>query len=976
MKKTIVMLATSFVLLHAMVMAATTGKISGVVVDAKTGQPLIGANVLIEGTQLGGISDAKGEFFIINIPPGEYSLKTSYMGYETQAATGVRVNIERTTNMDVRLTPTVLSGKEVVVVAQRERIQRDVSYSQKAITAEEIIAAPTGQDLRETIAMGVGIMRDVYGHISIRGGEMDEVGFFVDDFSMNDRRMGSPIIQIPKAAVKEIQVLTGGFNAEYGEARSGMINIVTKEGSAAYHGSIDYRMSPAALKHFGPNVYDANAPENWWEVGRFLSMGPSEDRDGDGTPDFEGWTSFMKRNPKGITPAGSFGGPIRTAEEGLAVWEFQHRPLEYGNKPDHYIESAFGGAVPFTKGKLTFFYNGYYDRSMWPFRLSTYRPAFTDQTQTLKLKYPITKNISLRYTGNYGEIHSLTYQPGVNQFINPHYWDNVTDASYGVFNGHLYNADSRVGQATIWRTMHGMDLTHTLNKNSFYEARFQYERTRYREHPGPGRSGAIVATIGEVKLDETPIGFAADKWKDVQNYHRLSEDKGQRDYSWYETFQMRGDYTNQITGSHQIKAGFKGILDKMHLHYGIDMWDQAMKNRFSQWTSRDVNYAELSAYVQDKIEFEGMVMNAGLRLDAFDPNSYTFIDPWSRYYGNKVNYDSLLFAPHADANMKLALSPRVGVSHPISDNSKLFFNYGYFYQRGSVESLYKDLQQRTSRLNQMGNPELNYLKTISYELGIEQSLFNLFSYRLAGYYKDVSNQVSSVTFTGIKSDISYTRTMNNGYKDQKGFELEVNMLRVGYFSGWMNYNYMISSSGWYGWKTIYQDPLKKNVLQSSNQSKPKPQPWLRANLVFRTPEWKEAGVLKNVLSNLMISTYVQWRSGQWLTYHSDAYQGVEENNIHWLPWYNIDLNLSKGFQILGMRPYLYCEVHNLLNKRFLTSDFGLWRAETTYLETIAKVGLKPGEYDNPEVQKIMDKEWSALLWGTTRDIWLGVRIEF
>ncbi|MDZ7724415.1 MAG: hypothetical protein U5R06_16830 [candidate division KSB1 bacterium] len=149
---------------------------------------------------------------------------------------------------------TTIEGEEVAIVAEREKIQKDVSFSQMALTAREINSMPTGVDLRESIAMGVGIERNLYGHLSIRGGEIDEIGYFVDDLSRNDRRVGMPVIKVPQSAVKEIQVLTGGFSAEYGQARSGMINVVTKDGGPNYTFSLDYRTSPAARKHFEPNI--------------------------------------------------------------------------------------------------------------------------------------------------------------------------------------------------------------------------------------------------------------------------------------------------------------------------------------------------------------------------------------------------------------------------------------------------------------------------------------------------------------------------------------------------------------------------------------------------------------------------------------------------------------------------------------------------------------------------------------------------
>ena len=965
MKKEFLFLSLLLLFVCSLTMAATTGKIAGKVTDAETGEALPGVNVIIDGTQMGAATNLKGEFFIINVPPGNYSIKATFIGFNSKSITNVKVSIDRTTTINFELSQTVIAGEEVVVVAGREKIRKDVSYSQRSISAAEIITVPTGTDLRETIAMGVGIQRDLYGHISIRGGEVDEVGFFVDDFSQNDKRLGIPVMQIPKAAIEEIQVLTGGFGAEYGEARSGMINIVTKEGGKTYHGSVDYRMSPVARKHFGPDIFSA---ENWWQVGRFLTLQPSEDRDGDGNPDFEGWNSFFERNYPSTLG--------ESPEELLEIWKWRHRPLEYGNEADHYVEGTLGGPVPFTGGKLSFFLNSYYDRTLYAFRLS--RPAYTDYTGNLKLRYDISKNMTLRFKGNYGETQSCTYDGfAFNEqslmYVNPHSFDNMAE-SYSM--SQLYNSDSRMPRTNTWRGVGAIDFTHVLNANSFYEIKFQYDQTRYRVHPGPMRDTTPIKIVGNFGLDETPLGFSADKWKDQLNLHRLSEDYGYRDYSWYEAYMVRTDYTNQINTAHQLKLGIGGTLNKMYLAYGRDRWTNWPKYRFDWWTSRPVKYLEGYFYAQDKLEFEGMIMNVGLRLDAFDPNEQTFSETWSHYY-TKINYDSLYYAPTEDPKVKWVLSPRLGISHPISDNSKLFFNYGYFFQRADVGKLYQDIRRPTTIFRQMSNPDLDPRKTISYELGVEQNVADWFSYTLSGYYKDVSGEISEVRYIGIKN-IDYRRYINNRYKDIRGFELQVDFPQHYYFSGWLNYNYMLTSSGWYGLSQIYEDPLKKNILQSPNQSKPKPRPWFRANIMFSLPEFREVAWYQKALSDLRLSAYIQWRSGEWLTYHSDNYPGTEENNIHWKAWHNVDLNITKGIHVLGLRVFAYAEIHNLLNTKKLSSESGRYDPVEIepYLDLVKQEGLKPGEFDNPKVQELVDKAKYWALYGAPRDIWLGLRFEF
>ena len=956
--------------------AATTGKIGGKVVDKDSGDPLPGVNISIDGSAMGAATDTRGNYFILNVPPGNYTVVASMMGYDKVKTTNVQVYIDRTTNVNFGLKMTTLQGQEVTVVAEREKIQADVSYSQLSITSDEIETAPTGVDLREAISMGVGIERDLYGHISIRGGEIDEIGYFVDDLSRNDRRIGIPVIKVPQSAVKEIQVLTGGFNAEYGEARSGMINVVTKEGGSDYTFSVDYRMSPAARKHFGPDLF---SPENWWDVGRYLYMEPSPDRDGDGVPDFEGWISYMERNNGQKSIPGPYGtaGVAKSAEEMFEIWKYQHRPQEYANEADNYVEGTFGGPVPFTNNKLNFFYSGYFDRTLFAFRFAI--PAYVDQAHTLKLNYQLTDNIKLRYTGNYGETRSVTYNAEPGTFVDVHHWGNVMDAMDGVAAGHLYNSDTRLVNADVWRSLQGLELSHVLNEKSFYEVKLQYDRTKYRAHPGEMRDTTVVKVIGDVRLDETPYNFAPNKYKDVLNIHRLGEDKGWRDYTWYETVQMRADYTNQITNRHQIKTGIKGTLNKMYLDYGRHRWsDSHINEPHEYWTSRDISYLELGGYVQDKIEFEGMIMNIGLRFDSFRSNEQAFTDPWSYFYSKGVNYDSLYFADAEIPDMKFVLSPRLGVSHPITENAKLFFNYGYFYQRATIDNLYGDIRKLTSSLDQMGNPSLDFRKTISYELGVEQNLFDLFTYKLTGYYKDVSNEIGTVTFSGNTYSYSYDRDMNNRYKDIRGFEVELYLPYSKHFSGRVSYDYRLLNYGWYGFRTYYEDPFKRNVIQSPNQSKPRPRPKFRANLTFKNPPASSESIMNKILSDIIISTYFQWEAGAWLTYHSESYPGTEENNIQWTPWYNLDVNISKGFKLFGVQTEIYTEIFNVLNSKFLNANGSFWNQSITsqeqYLELVAEKGLDPGEYKDPDVQKFLEKSMYYLLYGPKRDIWFGIRM--
>jgi len=110
----------------------TTGKIAGKISDAVTGDPLPFVNVIVLGTTIGGASDIDGNYSILNIPPGNYNVKASAIGYNAVTVTNVRVSIDLTTQVDFQLNETSLQlGQDVVVVATKPLIQKDLTASTK-----------------------------------------------------------------------------------------------------------------------------------------------------------------------------------------------------------------------------------------------------------------------------------------------------------------------------------------------------------------------------------------------------------------------------------------------------------------------------------------------------------------------------------------------------------------------------------------------------------------------------------------------------------------------------------------------------------------------------------------------------------------------------------------------------------------------------------------------------------------------------
>jgi hypothetical protein len=762
---------------------------------------------------------------------------------------------------------------------------------------------------------------------------------------------------------------------------SGMINIVKKEGASdRYTGSFDYRLSPPGRKHFGPDIYSA---DNWWDVGRFLTMEPAEDRNGDGDPDFEGWTSWYNANKnraKGSSDSLTY-----------EIWKWRHRSRDYADKPDYYIEATLGGPVPFTKGKVTFFLDGYSDNSQFPFPVD--RPAFYNYAANLKLRFALGPMTKLYLRGGYSGVHSVTYDSAYERrltgsyyalsdaYVNPHYWENV-GYTFKALNRwkHIYDTDGRLAKTNIWRYDLGLELEQTLNRNSFYSLRMQYNQKRYLTGHGTWRNPDTLGWIGDWPMTEEPEGYVPDKYKDQLAFQCMGAGNGERDSTRYETYFINADYTNQLSSVHQLKVGAGLTVQNMHLKYGTDRLKQDAKVRYESWQDRTLNFLEGYTFIQDKIEFEGMIMDIGLRADVMNHNEPQFLEAYSSYYLRKINFDSLYQAPHEVLDgMKIILAPRLGVSHPIGVSSKIFFNYGYFYQRPRIEHLFLHEQSYTQVLRTMGNPELDYRKVISYEVGVEQSLAGMLSFTLTGYYKDVSNEIGTVTYYG-NNGAQYQREENNRYLDVRGFEFETRFHR-GVIRAMVSYDHRIQSGGQYGWNRIYEDPFRDNILKSAKQGLAKARPEVSAYAGVITPEAKGRSLRDVLFSGLSMTFYFRWRAGRWMTYHSDYYPGDEVNNIHWTPKHNIDLRLEKDIKIGRFRVAAYTEVRNLLNGKFLTSDLdyyydkgGVFR--NNYLELAGELGLNPGEYDHPEIEKLLMPLGYYTLYGFPRDIWLGLKFRF
>lgn len=226
----------------------TTGKISGTAIDGSTKEPLLGATIQIVGTSLGAASGVDGSFIILNVSPGTYSVRVSSLGYEAKLIEQVKIVADQTTTLAVSLKPTNVELSEVIVSAQTPAIQKDLTSSISVISFGDIEALPVAS-FTELIGLQAGVVGSG-SNLHVRGGRSNEVAYLVDGAYVEDPLLGGLATQINNDAIQEMSLLSGTFNAEYGNAMSGVVNIVTRQGGEKFSGKVEGRTSEFGVADF------------------------------------------------------------------------------------------------------------------------------------------------------------------------------------------------------------------------------------------------------------------------------------------------------------------------------------------------------------------------------------------------------------------------------------------------------------------------------------------------------------------------------------------------------------------------------------------------------------------------------------------------------------------------------------------------------------------------------------------------------
>ena len=209
--------------------AGTTGKLTGKATDAKTNEALPFVNITITGTSLGAATDIDGNYIILNIPPGKYNVKAQSVGYQPVIMENISISIDLTTKLDFSLTSSTVELQAVIIQGKQDQLKKDVTSSQSMVTADQINSLPVAE-FDDVLRLQTGVSKDANGGFHIRGGRSSEIAYWVNGISITDPYDNSRGVDIDNSSIQELQVISGTFNAEYGNAMSGIVNTVTKEG--------------------------------------------------------------------------------------------------------------------------------------------------------------------------------------------------------------------------------------------------------------------------------------------------------------------------------------------------------------------------------------------------------------------------------------------------------------------------------------------------------------------------------------------------------------------------------------------------------------------------------------------------------------------------------------------------------------------------------------------------------------------------
>lgn len=846
MRKVLLLLLTSFTFFTSSLIAGSTGKLTGNVTDKDTKEPLPFVNVIVLGTNYGAATDLDGNYVILNIPPGTYNVKAQYVGYQAMVVENIQVSIDLTTRVDFQLSASAVQMEDVIVEAKQETIKKDVTSSQSLISSDQIQALPV-TELNDVIQLQAGVTKDANGDFHIRGGRTSEISYWVNGISITDAYDNSRGIEIDNSSVQELQVISGTFNAEYGNSMSGIVNTVTKEGGKQYHGDI--------------KVYS----------GDYLS-------------DFTSYFTYINHfNP-------------------VTNYNFQ---------------GSLSGPFPFTDENLTFFANARYnndDGYLYGIR------NFTTTGQQGDGAF-VPMNWHKRWIGQ----GNLTYWMFQNLKLNGEFLyskDNYQDYD------HTFKWDPDGNTFKFSNSYNGaFTITHLLSSSTFYTLKGSYFLHDFNEH--------LYDSPNDPRyLSPDSLNTVSYAFHDVgTNLHRF--------YRQTKTYLLKGDFTSQVTENHLLKIGVEAqnyILDyddynliPKTLPNGdvVEPFEPMIPDVTNPLRATyHVKPFQIAGYIQDKIEFNDVIINFGLRLDYFDPQGKVLVDPTDPNIYNplRAGLDSLSIAQrepyfYKNTTPKYQFSPRFGIAYPLSESGVVHFSYGQFLQIPSFQYLYDRGQylvpESGTPTSVYGNPDLKPQSTVMYEIGFRQEFFSDIVVDATGFYRDIRNWIAASPLIDTRNLVSYSIYINKDYSNVKGITLTLSKRLNNYWGFDLNYTYQVAE----GTNSTPEDAFNAQRNNGAPTIYLIPLNWdqrhlLNASLFVGESDWGASLTARYGTGLPYTPSITQYIADRGIT------SGLQDNSQRRPAQFTLDLKLNKTFDLAGIGINAFLTVFNLLDNRVVVNVFG------------------------------------------------------
>ncbi|MBN1302528.1 MAG: TonB-dependent receptor [Melioribacteraceae bacterium] len=858
------------ILLSYNLFAGQTGKIAGKVTDSQTGEPVIGANIIVDGTYLGAASDIDGYYFINNVPPGVYSVVVSSIGYKKTTVTEVQVRIDLTTNVDVELvSESVELGQDVVVVADKPLVIKDLTSTSATVSSREIDMMPV-ESIGQIINLQAGV---IGGHF--RGGRSNEVSYLIDGLPVTDAFNGQISVEVENNSIRELEIISGTFNAEYGQAMSGIVNIVTKEGNQNFEGS--------ATAYFG----------------NYLSKD-------DGI--YENLDRFSFR--------------------GIKDFQFSlSGPTKILNSLTFFVTGRYFNDEGSTFGKRVYNTSDYF----W------FMPTGDGEY------------VSMNPWEKYSLNGKLTYNLPSWKFSYSLFWDKDERSYYD--HAYRWTPDGILNHFSK-NMIHNVQMSFIPSQSTFTSLKFSANRYEFYGYlyEDPFDPRYVNPIQGNPSSGYTYRQGGNQSWR----YKRFTES-----YIGQWTFE------SQVSREHKFKMGVEGRITKIFNHSmniinkagdepltdtGIPAFELGYPELHARDNQQYTKFPyEISAYIQDKMEYDIMIINAGLRLDYFNANTSMPAD--LRNALNNPDFPG--YNERVEVDAKMQLSPRIGVSFPISDQGAIYFSYGHFFQIPTFENLYANdeyiIIPGQSLSSYTGNPDLDVQKTVQYELGLQQVIFPNVSLDLTVYYRDIRNLLGMEiinTYEGSK----YARFINRDYGNTKGFIITLDKRFADYFSAKIDYTYQLAEGNSSDPMAVYNDNQTDPPVESEKHLVPLN--WDQRSTINFTANVGEPG-------DWNVGLIFQYGSGQPYTEDIRISNGVRfENGGRKPTFYSLDLKADKFFSIGPLSVNAFLLVYNVLDIR---NEFGVYgttgranadlnvkfAGEVIGYNTIDEYLKNPGNYSAP-----------------------------